>query len=81
MVAIHNVYPMEIGENLIVFLQVMQMARFLHSHGVPCWSDVMLTPQFSASRASIRTPSTPLIWDRGQPNTLQSHINENMKVR
>ena len=53
------------------------MARFLHSHGVPCWSDVMLTPQFSASRASVRTPSN---WDRGHSNSLQSHINENMKV-
>ena len=59
------------------------MVRFLNSHGVPCWSDVMLTPHFSASpasRSSSRASSTPLNWERGHPNTLQSLINENMKV-
>lgn len=62
-------------------MQVMRIVNGLETNGVPCWADLSMNSRPSLSRLSVRTTSSTASYvDLTHSETLQTHIQRNMKV-
>ncbi|XP_078486656.1 uncharacterized protein LOC100186349 [Ciona intestinalis] len=60
--------------------RVLEIADFLESNDLPCWSDVTMTPRSSTSRMAMRQNKSQSTADAAQVENLQTHIHRNMKL-